>query len=73
MSFIAKYTGWCAAPDCAYGDRRINAGDECVYTDDEIVHAACANTATVYNDRLTVARQAPLCDTCHLQHNGDCW
>jgi hypothetical protein len=62
MSFEARYPG-----RCAFGDR-IQVGDLCVYSDDELAHVEC--------DRLqgaaTIHADPPLCEFCFTIHRGEC-
>lgn len=61
MSFAAKYPGV-----CAYGDR-IEPGDMCCYTDDEIAHVECDQL-----DGATNIHTETPCPDCNLVHAGRC-
>jgi hypothetical protein len=64
VSFAAKYTGRCNAGDCAYGDHKINQGDEIDYFDDELMHVECAKRAE--------REDYPICHECWQYHKGEC-
>lgn len=60
-TFRARYPGLCAS--C---DERIEPGDEVVYVDDAVVHAACEA------HRPAPERPPDICPTCHLTRPCDC-
>jgi len=64
MSFPARYGGKCAA-DC---DRRIFAGDEVEYVDDQLVHVGCVPAPDVEKE------PRPVCPTCfqEIALSGEC-
>lgn len=79
-TFKAKYEGRCAA-DCG---RSIEAGDDVVYVDDELVHEDCEELALVpHEHRLEPGRTdqlerlfgrplAPVCGVCFLEKPCPC-
>lgn len=59
MSFEAKYPG-----RCGICDNRIDVGDQCTYSEDEVVHTKCDGPPKNPRDGM--------CTQCFLVHAGEC-
>lgn len=70
--FLAKYDGYCRSDDCDYGDRKIRAGDECAYFNDDIMHATCVNREKDRVKDLTRSRSSQSIDSTLRQHVSSC-